>query len=75
MSEGRDGDWPLKLCLLPRRSAPALRPGSYSPNRDWVPRPKGSRRLAVTRAQVCFCLLAGDQAEEPRCGKGQCGAK
>lgn len=30
-------------------------------------------RLAVTRAQVCFSLLTGDEAEEPRCGKGQCG--
>lgn len=39
------------------------------------PCPKGSRRLAVTRAQACFCLLTGDQAEEPRCGKGQCGGQ
>ena len=30
-------------------------------------------RLAVTRAQVRFSLWTGDQAEEPRCGKGQCG--
>lgn len=63
------GTGPLKLPLLSRRSAPALRPGSTNFNRDWYPALKVAAGGCRPGHRYCFYPVAGDQAGSPGAGR------